>query len=1029
MSKGIRGSLLFVDDDPQSLILYKRKFEETFRVYTAANGHDALEIMQDEEVDVIISDLRMPEMDGIELLSRIQDDYPQTLRVIITAFDDYERIVDSLNSGGINHSFKKPVNFKYLNLVLVDYLEKEKMKIHNREFMDSFKEYSKELSDKLKARTEELREAYRLLDESDRRYKYAVKAAKQGIIDWGISDDALVLNDVFFENLGYDRYNMNIRNLEDLKYYIHPEHRAAFFNKLKKYMKSGGTMEMRLQLLSKSGVYVWHNFVGLVVEWDSKNRPVRFIGACIDISRQLTLEEKLREANEELRIINEVKHNFIANVSHELRTPMNSILGFASLYDGAAEEGQKTRYVQQIKSSAHALNQVIDNMIAFAAVKQEEALEKASNFKLDKLLQDVGSRVSEMLSGKNVEYTVEIGENIPIFLMGNEVRLKKTLLAVLDNATKFTKSGRIDLRVSAVGQENGMINLEFGIKDTGIGMETSQLENIHIAFKQADDSSSRSYDGLGLGINLAVENVRKMNGQFRIESQKDMGTRVTIRIPFRMAYEVRRIRTNLIDVGKFNVLLYKESGAQREELVRMLKGFGFAIREAADIDAFRDMIQKGTGVQFILGCAKELDDIRQMVSLNQHIVIAIEDYSNDFIQGWINASIKKPIISSELYNAFIESLVKFHPKLAKQEIELDVPGKTIERIEEMRVLVVEDSLTNRHIMKNILDAIKVQADFAEDGERVLEMDALEAYDLIFMDINLPGMNGDEVCEALRQRPELENLAILGLTANMDAASLNKYRQAGMNDILHKPYNVDQIFSAIEDYAGVLESERHGHTSLTAADAEDEHGADEKDIFANLYAYGVDVAGAMKRLGGNEQAYIELLSDFERAYSNLECAKFTKDGDLHASCHAIRGIASNLGAVKLGEAAGNLEKLGDHVSEDEMAHYADVFENNLSGFIEGIKAVLSQRDSDTAAKAGDKFTWEETERFLTDAASELQSFDTSVIDRFRETDLDRFESEISEALKKAYASIQGFDFESALLIIEKIESEYGGKGRE
>ncbi|MBN2899413.1 MAG: response regulator, partial [Clostridia bacterium] len=363
-----KSKILFVDDDVQSLKLYKRKFGSMYDVRIAENGWEALDLLLAEPMDAVISDLRMPEMDGLMLLQKVREMDADILRVIITAYDDYERIMDSLNNGTVTHSFKKPLNDKYLRLVLDESLENKKIKLKNKEIMDTVKVFSKELSDKLKERTEELKEAYRLLDESDRRYKYAIKAAKQGILDWGISNDELILNDVFLENLGYERSDIILRNLEELKNYIHPDQRADFFSDLKQHMKSGNRMEKRVQLMGKSGSYIWLNFIGMVVEWDQKNRPKRFIGACIDISNQLNLEKELLRANAELKLINETKRNFIANVSHELRTPMNSILGFAGLYEESGDAEERVRYVQHIKRAAATLNRVVEDMIAFSAV-------------------------------------------------------------------------------------------------------------------------------------------------------------------------------------------------------------------------------------------------------------------------------------------------------------------------------------------------------------------------------------------------------------------------------------------------------------------------------------------------------------------------------------------------------------------------------------------------------------------------------------------------------------------------------------
>lgn len=741
----------------------------------------------------------------------------------------------------------------------------------------------------------------------------------------------------------------------------------------------------------------------------------------------MSLEDKLKAANEDLRMISDLKHNFIANVSHELRTPMNSILGFSSLYDETSDPREQARYVSYIKSAAQSLNQVIDNMIAYASSEQDETLNKVGNFKLDKLLQEVGSKVSGRLVKKGVEYTVEIGENIPVYLMGNESGVKKALLAILDNSVKFTKAGRVDLSVRAIEQSGSSITLEFKVTDTGVGIDKEQLDSIHVAFKQADGSSSRSYDGLGLGVSIAMDAVRKMNGRLFIESSAGEGTQVTVQIPFKMAYEVRRIRTNLINIGKFKALLYKQSGAQHKELKKMLEGFGFTVTSAQNTDELKSNMDHNSTVQFIIGSSDTLEDTRQSVSLNKHIVIAIEDYDTNHVLGWVNASVKKPLVASELYNAFIESLVKYHPKVAKQEIALKVSTTTIERINEMHILVAEDSLMNRQIMKNILDTIKVKADFAEDGEAVLSMDHLEKYDLIFMDINMPGKDGDEVCAELRKREALKDLPILGLTAEVDEVSIKHYHDVGMNAVLHKPYNVDEIYRMIESYADISGTSVQEAKVASESDAVDLLNGD--DTLQYLADMGIDVRGAVNRLNGNVETYYALLEEFKSKYGAWEAAYVNMDNQdvLRAAYHGIKGITANLGARDLSQSAGKLEKALSH--GNLMVHDGEVkdFEDRLAQFLEVIGRALSTCAVDEY-KVNDVVLYSKSEKetIISNIIETLKENDTAVLDQLKEVELIRLEENTASTLKKAYELVQQFDFDTALQIMMEMESEKSGE---
>lgn len=1018
MLPNAKNIILFVDDDVESLRLYKRKFNSIYQVRTAENGHDALEILHSAKVDAVISDLRMPEMDGLELLEKVKAFDSCILRVIITAYDDYERIVEGLNSGSINNSFKKPLNDKYLKLVLDEFLENKRIKIKNKEIVDTAKMYSKELSDKLKERTDELKEAYRLLDESDRRYKYAIKAAKQGILDWGISDDQLVLNDVFLENLGYERSDIIMRNLEDLKNYIHPDQRDAFFTALKEHMKSGNRMEMRVQLMGKYGKYVWLNFIGLVVEWDRKNRPIRFIGACIDITSQLNLEKELVRANDELKLINETKRNFIANVSHELRTPMNSILGFASLYEESSEEATRARYVQYIKTAANGLNKVLDDMLAFSALSDDMIPSEMNNFKLDGFLHTVGKEIHEKVLRKNLEFSMKIDQDIPFYLIGHEALLKKTIMAVLDNAVKFTSKGEIELSVNKLEQDQDELTLEFIVTDTGIGIDEADREGLFKAFNQGDASSTRAYDGLGLGLSIALKDMKTMGGTLEIESEKHQGTKVSMRLPFRAASEVKRLEMKLLDMEKFPVVLYDRHVDIVDKFQQMLINLGFSVIRVSDLTTLKKTLKARSGVQFIIACQKALDDIRPYVAVKRHIVIGIDNFSSDYVEGWVHGIVKKPVIASELYNVLVASLVKHHPQIAEKEMTFKVPVQTIERIEDMHVLVVEDSAMNRKIMENILKPVHVQVTFAEDGPSTLALEAMDQYNIVFMDINLPGMNGDEVCRQLRLRKELSTLAIIGLTAEMDKESIEAYKKVGMNDVLMKPYNVEQIYRTIEKYASMALPEIGEKVQIESTT---------DPMFAVLENIGVDVSSALRRLNGSVEMYLDLLEKFSDAYSQWSATSLYDKGqtsELKHTYHTLKGLAGNLGATEIQQIANELEKQAAKDMTRILEVDMQTMDRAIQDFLEAVH-VLLQINKDEAVsetRADNLYNASEIDDILMTLSHLIEDYDTVAVDQLRTLDYQKFPDAISEQLKKANEAVQNFDFDEALTRIKLIQDD-------
>jgi len=536
------------------------------------------------------------------------------------------------------------------------------------------------------------------------------------------------------------------------------------------------------------------------------------------IALQKQLEEQSLALNDALAAAeqaNKAKTVFLSNMSHEIRTPMNAIIGLDNIALNDPETPEKTKgYLTKIGTSAEHLLTLINDILDMSRIESGRMALKNEAFSFAKLLEYVNTMISGQCQEKGLQYQCHINGHMDDWYIGDNMKLRQVLLNILGNAVKFTPAGgRVDFDVARTAQYDGKSTLTFRIADTGIGMNPEFLPHIFDAFAQEDGSSTSRYGSSGLGLAITKNIVELMNGNIRVESEKDVGTTFTVAVTLmdaadrKTGQESREIRPQ-----DMSVLIIDDDSVACEHAKLVLEKVGIAAETAASgaeaIEMVRLRQARMTPYNLILvdWQMPEMDGvettrrIRELVGNESAIIILTayrwDDVLEEATQAGVDSFIAKPLFAANVLEEF-ESAVK------RKGLDADSPRKDV-RLEGRRILLAEDMAVNAEIMKMVLQAREIETDPAENGRIAVEKFAAHPagyYDAILMDMRMPEMDGLEATKTIRamERPDAKTVPIIALTANAFDEDVQRSLQAGLNAHLSKPVEPERLYATLAEY--------------------------------------------------------------------------------------------------------------------------------------------------------------------------------------------------------------------------------------
>ncbi len=541
---------------------------------------------------------------------------------------------------------------------------------------------------------------------------------------------------------------------------------------------------------------------------DIEQKTIGYLGVGMDISEAYKIRLELMRAKELAEDASKAKSEFLANMSHEIRTPLNGIIGFTELVLKTNLTETQNQYLQIVNQSANSLLGIINDILDFSKIeagKLELDIDKCDVFEIGSQCVDI---ISFQAQSKNIEVLLNIEPQVPRYIWADNIRLKQILVNLLSNAVKFTTDGEVELSIKCVANEKNRAKFEFKVRDTGIGIHPSKQEKIFEAFAQEDSSTTKKYGGTGLGLSISNKLLYLMNSKLELSSEPGKGSVFYFSIELQCE-EGERLQWEKIENIK-KVLVVDDHDRNREILKQMLLLQNIQTIEAKNgIDAIH-MLSNGTKCDLVIMDFNMpyLDGLETIKKIRENLypdpvqlpIILFHSSSEDAQIAdaseilKINRRINKPIKIDELFKTIA--------RVNEQNTDNKKYTEQVETIhsESPNILIAEDNNVNILLTRILITKAipNVNLYEASTGIEAIEICKNHNIDLIFMDIQMPDMNGYKATEVIRKELKQE-MPILALTAGVVKDEVDKCIEAGMNEFISKPVSEINIINALNKW--------------------------------------------------------------------------------------------------------------------------------------------------------------------------------------------------------------------------------------
>ncbi len=672
-------------------------------------------------------------------------------------------------------------------------------------------------------------------------------------------------------------------------------------------------------------------------------------------TKQLEKSSKLANA------ANESKSIFLANMSHEIRTPMNIILGMQQLLLNSKVNKTQKNYLKKANQAAQSLLGIINDILDFSKIEAGQMNIDSVEFNIEETISNVLSFLTFEAAQKNLEIILDYDTKIPEIIIGDPLRLRQVFSNLCNNAIKFSAEGSIVVLAHLLHITGDTIEIQFEVRDNGIGIDKDKQDIIFEPFKQADSTITREFGGTGLGLIICKQLIELQGGHINLNSIPSIGTTISFTLPFTTRATRPLVETSNHKNRDKRILILDKNYLTLKILKRYAEDYGFTadtagtLQESCELIAKQEEYFSSYHTIMINSTLTGNHGIETFIYINKHFSLADTNFiymtcqsTMDLIRSTkelgFTKVITKPITPSMLQHILNDP--KDTTYFPPTRIDDSYPDF---RLDNTSILLVEDNPINREIVENLLLNAGCKVTAAINGEIAVNKAKAEKFNLILMDIQMPVLDGLEATRRIRIFDQ--TTPIIAMTAHALSEDYTKSIESGMNDHLTKPIKFDDLFKTISKFitqttAYDTESELQADISNSAEDHPNNNDnsnnniAEEADpVWRKLATLpAINLREALSNVGGNKELLSNIYMDYIQVGTDtlkkLDYAiKANEYEEIIRLAHTIKGSAATIGATRLSNCAEKIETiLNNNIDTDISSEYSEltsVFKNFLT----------------------------------------------------------------------------------------------------